>query len=75
LNIVLLARDLLEGHANPVSAAVVVASTAAYALLALALAARLFGAEAVLYTETGGWGRLWRRRRTSPLSRGERGRE
>ncbi len=61
LNIVLLARDLLEGHAHPAAAAVVVASTAVYALLAVAAAARLFGAEAVLYSESGGWRGLFRR--------------
>lgn len=63
LNIVLLSRDLLTGGAQPLWAAVVVVSTAAYAALALFLAARLFGTEAVLYTETGNWGRPFRRRR------------
>jgi ABC-2 type transport system permease protein/sodium transport system permease protein len=62
LNIVLLSRDLLEGQAEPVSAAVVVLCTALYAGLALMLAARVFGAEGVLYTETGGWRMLLRRR-------------
>jgi hypothetical protein len=62
LNIVLLSRDLLEGHADPVSAVVVVICTAVYAILALTLAARVFGAEGVLYTETGGWRSLLRRR-------------
>jgi ABC-2 type transport system permease protein/sodium transport system permease protein len=61
LNIVLLARDLLGGHADPVSAAVVVISTAAYALVAVALAAQVFGAEGVLYGESGGWRALLRR--------------
>jgi ABC-2 type transport system permease protein/sodium transport system permease protein len=55
LNIVLLARDLLSGHADPVNAAVVVVVTAAYALLALWVAAQVFGAEGVLYGESGGW--------------------
>jgi len=63
LNIVLLARDLLEGHADPVSAAVVVLATAAYAVLAIALAAQVFGAEGVLYGESGGWRALLRRGR------------
>jgi ABC-2 type transport system permease protein/sodium transport system permease protein len=61
LNIVLLTRDLLEGHADPVNAVVVVVVTAAYALLALWVAAQVFGAEGVLYGETGGWrSRLFR---------------
>ena len=47
LNTVLLARDLLLGKAEPLAAAVVVVSTLAYALAAIALAARLFGADAV----------------------------
>src|SRR5262249_49947604 len=62
LNIVLLARDLLLGHAEPLSAAVVVISTAVYAMLAVALAAQVFGAEGVLYGESGGWRALLRRK-------------
>jgi sodium transport system permease protein len=61
LNIVLLTRDLLEGGASPVIAVVVVAVTLLYALAALALAARIFGAEAVLYSQAGGWADLFRR--------------
>ena len=48
LNIVLLAHDLLEGSAEPLEAAVVVLLTVVYALLALALAAKVFGRSAVL---------------------------
>ena len=61
LNIVLLARDLFEGKAQLLPAVVVVVSTSLYALAALALAARVFGAEAVLYSESGGWLGLFRR--------------
>jgi len=61
LNIALLTRDLLEGSASPVIAVVVVAATLLYALAALALAARIFGAEAVLYSQAGGWADLFRR--------------
>lgn len=60
-NIVLLARDFLQGHADWFAASLVVVSTLLYALAALALAARVFGAEAVLYTDQGGWGDLFRR--------------
>jgi ABC-2 type transport system permease protein/sodium transport system permease protein len=63
LNIVLLARDLLEGQGDPVSAVVVVIVTLAYAVLAVALAAQVFGAEGVLYGETGGWRALLRRKK------------
>jgi sodium transport system permease protein len=54
LNVVLLARDLLAGNAEPLAALVVVVSTLAYALGAIALAARLFGAEAVRGSQ-GSW--------------------
>jgi sodium transport system ATP-binding protein len=47
LNVVLLARDLITGTADPAAAAVVVAATLTYALAAIAVAARLFGAAPV----------------------------
>jgi ABC-2 type transport system permease protein/sodium transport system permease protein len=62
LNIVLLARDLFDGKANPFAAAVVVGSTFLYALCAIAVAARIFGAEAVLYSERMSLGHLFHRR-------------
>lgn len=61
INIVLLARDLFEGKAETYLAVVVVVSTLLYAAGAIALAARIFGAEAVLYSEQGGWSDLLRR--------------
>jgi sodium transport system permease protein len=61
LNIVLLARDLLGGRPDLVPALVVVFSTLVYALAALAGAARIFGAESVLYSEQGAWADLFRR--------------
>ena len=61
LNIVLLSRDLLEGGANPAAAAVIIASTICYALAAIAVAARFFGSEAVLYNTQNSWAELWRR--------------
>jgi ABC-2 type transport system permease protein/sodium transport system permease protein len=60
LNTVLLARDILAGYADPLAALVVVVSTLVYALVAIAVAAQLFGAEAVRGGQ-GGWFR-WRRR-------------
>ncbi len=62
LNIVLLARDLLQGQAHLGTASLVVLSTACYAVLAILLAARVFGAEGVLYGESSGWRELFRRR-------------
>jgi ABC-2 type transport system permease protein/sodium transport system permease protein len=47
LNIVLLARDLLLGKAEALPALLVVASTMVYALAAVAVAAAIFGAQAV----------------------------
>jgi sodium transport system permease protein len=61
VNIVLLARDLFQGGADPLLAALVVTTTLLYALAALALAARVFGAESVLYSEQSGWSDLLRR--------------
>ena len=48
VNIVLLARDLLSGSFAPVPALAAIVSTIAYAVAALAVAARLFGSDAVL---------------------------
>jgi ABC-2 type transport system permease protein/sodium transport system permease protein len=62
LNIVLLARDLLNERADPVNAVVVVIATLTYAVLAIAVAAQVFGAEGVLYGESGGWRTLLKRR-------------
>ncbi len=48
VNIVLLARDLLSGGFAPGPAIAAIVSTIAYAVAALAVAARLFGSDAVL---------------------------
>lgn len=60
-NIVLLSRDLIEGHAEPFAAAVVVVSTVVYALAAIMIAARIFGTDAILYGSPGTWSELFRR--------------
>jgi ABC-2 type transport system permease protein/sodium transport system permease protein len=60
-NIVLLARDVLEGDAPPLWATVAVLSTLLYAAVALAVAARIFGSDAILYGSEGSWGDLFRR--------------
>jgi ABC-2 type transport system permease protein/sodium transport system permease protein len=61
VNIVLLARDLVQGEADPAWALVVVATTLTYAGIAIAVAARVFGAEGVLYNEQSSWADLFRR--------------
>jgi len=61
VNIVLLGRDLFEMRASGAAAVTVVASTLLYAGAAIALAARLFGGESVLYSSQTGWGDLFRR--------------
>jgi ABC-2 type transport system permease protein/sodium transport system permease protein len=60
-NMVLLARDVLEGNVQFGWSAVVVISTILYGGLALALAARTFGSDAILYGSAGSWGDLVRR--------------
>lgn len=59
-NIVLLARDVLEGTAPLLWGAVAVISTILYGGLALALAARVFGSDAILYGSEGSWADLFR---------------
>jgi len=61
INVVLLARDLLSGSVNPVGAAAAITSTIAYAIAALAIAARLFGDNAVERTSQQSIGSLLRR--------------
>lgn len=62
-NIVLLGRDLFEARTSGVAALIVVISTILYAAGAITLAARIFGAETVLYSTQAGWRDLWRRSR------------
>lgn len=61
LNIVLVGRDLMDGRVNPTASTIAVLSTAMYALAAIAVAARLFGSEGVLYSNQGGWQDLFSR--------------
>ncbi len=61
VNIVLMARDVFEGGVEPITGAIVIFTTLVYALAALSLAARIFGAESVLYSEQSGWSDLLRR--------------
>jgi ABC-2 type transport system permease protein/sodium transport system permease protein len=60
-NMVLLARDVLAGQVHLLWGAVAVATTGLYAAAALALAARIFGSDSILYGSEGSWGDLFRR--------------
>jgi sodium transport system permease protein len=66
-NIVLLSRDVLEGDAPVFYGAVAVLSTILYGGVALALAARVFGSDAILYGSEGSWGDLFRRPKEQKL--------
>jgi len=61
-NMVLLARDMLQQNCTVSAAIVVLLSTTLYAAAAVAVAARLFGQEAVLFVDTGSFKNLFRRR-------------
>lgn len=61
INTVLMARDLLQGSVDILMFAIVLISTALYGVLALSLAARIFGSDAVLYGSAGTWSDLFRR--------------
>ncbi|MCR9198368.1 MAG: ABC transporter permease subunit [Planctomycetaceae bacterium] len=61
VNTVLMGRDLLQGNVDLLMFAVVLVSTALYGMMALSLAARIFGSDAVLYSSGGSWNDLLRR--------------
>jgi hypothetical protein len=73
VNIVLLARDVLQGNINPLVAGAAVVSTALYGVASLALAARVFGSDAILYGSQGSWADLFRRPDEPAPSRPQRG--
>lgn len=68
VNLVLLTRDLLLNKASNEVALIVVASNALYAMAALALAAKVFGADSVLYGREGSWAELFTRPRETAKS-------
>ncbi|MGB9625403.1 MAG: ABC transporter permease subunit/CPBP intramembrane protease [Phycisphaerae bacterium] len=69
-NMVLLTRELLLGHfANWPAMLVALGSTCFYAVVAVVVAARLFGQEAVLFADAGSWKTLFRRRFFVPSAR------
>jgi ABC-2 type transport system permease protein/sodium transport system permease protein len=64
INIVLLARDILEGTAVPAMAFVAIVTTVVYAAIAIAVASKIFGNDALLYASRGSWSELFQRPRT-----------
>lgn len=65
-NIVLLAREVLQGEAAWGWGAVAVLTTLLYAAVALSLAARIFGSDAILYGSEHSWSDLFRRQAGQP---------
>ncbi len=61
VNTVLMGRDLLLGEVNILMFAIVLISTVLYGVFALAVAARIFGSDAVLYGSGGTWTELLKR--------------
>lgn len=61
VNIVILARDVVDGRAQPVWVITALLSTVLYSAVALAMAAKIFGTDAVLYGSEGSWNDLVRR--------------
>ncbi len=61
VNIVILARDIFDGRAHAAWVLAALLSTVLYSAVALSVAARIFGTDAVLYGSEGSWGDLFRR--------------
>ncbi len=61
VNVVLAARDVLQGTIDPTMLAVSMASTAAYGLMALSIATKVFGTDSILYGSSGTWSETFRR--------------
>ncbi len=61
VNIVILARDIFDGRAQSVWILATLLSTVLYSAVALTVAARIFGTDAVLYGSEGSWTDLLRR--------------
>lgn len=61
VNILILARDVLQSQVETIPALVAVASTVLYGFLAILLAAKIFGTDAILYGSHGSWKDLFTR--------------
>ena len=64
LNIVLLSRDVMQADVSATAATIAVVSTLLYGAVAITIAARLFGTDAVLYGSQGSWRDIFTRPKT-----------
>lgn len=67
-NIVVLSRELFLGHTDPTAILWVISSTCIYAGAAVAVAAKLFGQEAVLFADSGSIKTIFQRRYFKPTA-------
>lgn len=61
VNIVLLAREIMEGTATYIPAIVAITSTTLYGIAALSVAATIFGSDSILYGNQSSWRSMIRR--------------
>ncbi len=59
MNLLVLARDVIQGQANFGSGSIAVISTLVYAFVAISIAARMFGADTILYSQQASVGSLF----------------
>ncbi len=59
VNILLLARDVLQGSVQVVPSLIAIASTILYTVLAVLMAARIFGTDAILYGSQASWNEMF----------------
>lgn len=65
MNLLVLARDLIQGQASVGAGTIAVLSTLVYAFVAISIAARMFGADTILYSQQAGIGSLLARPRNA----------
>lgn len=61
INIVLLAREIMDGTASALPAVIAISSTALYGVAALSVAASIFGSDSILYGNQTSWRKMIRR--------------
>lgn len=67
VNMVMVGRDLLAGNANTVHISIAIISTLLYGLLALSVAAKVFGTDALLMGGKSGWSDLFAKQKAVKL--------